>query len=237
MTYNLQKLFFTVAIAVSFSISTLPSYAKDDADTKPKTSKVEKKPKKEKEAKSRSSKKNTEADNKRSNKSGKNSNDKTTKDTSKGSRSNTENTAKDSKKKGAEEKAGEKSTNKGNTETSTKDTDKNSGKTLKTTEQSNVKKRTPANNTAKKQFKNIIVNINKADAKTFSHYLMGIGPVKAKAIIAYRSKNGKFKDIKELLKIEGIGEKVFAGLNKNISLSKGEESAPKAGQSSTKKAK
>ena len=58
----------------------------------------------------------------------------------------------------------------------------------------------------KSQYKKIVVNINKAKAATFSAYLVGIGPVKAKAIVSHRSKNGKFSAIKELMNVEGIGK-------------------------------
>ena len=79
----------------------------------------------------------------------------------------------------------------------------------------------------KSQYKRTTVNINKANAAALSAYLVGIGPVKAKAIVAYRSKNGKFSNIKDIMKVEGVGEGVFKGLKKNISTSRGETSAPK----------
>jgi len=79
----------------------------------------------------------------------------------------------------------------------------------------------------KSQYKRTIVNINKANAAALSAYLVGIGPIKAKAIVAYRSKNGKFSNVKDLMKVEGVGEGVFKGLKKNISTSRGETSAPK----------
>jgi len=79
----------------------------------------------------------------------------------------------------------------------------------------------------KSQYKRTTVNINKANAAALSAYLVGVGPVKAKAIVAYRSKNGKFSNVKDIMKVEGIGEGVFKGLKKNISTSRGETSAPK----------
>ena len=48
------------------------------------------------------------------------------------------------------------------------------------------------------------IDINKADAKTLQQ-LSGIGEKKAQAIIDYRNKVGKIKDIAELSKIDGLG--------------------------------
>ena len=79
----------------------------------------------------------------------------------------------------------------------------------------------------KSQYKSVTVNINKANAPALSAYLMGIGPTRAKAIVSYRSKKGKFSATKDLMEVEGIGEKVYAGLKKNISTSRGETSPPK----------
>lgn len=54
------------------------------------------------------------------------------------------------------------------------------------------------------------ININTVDMKTLQ-LLDGIGEKKAQAIIAYREKIGKFKHLKELEQVPGIGE---ATLNK-----------------------
>ena len=48
------------------------------------------------------------------------------------------------------------------------------------------------------------VNINTAN-QTELESLPGIGPVKAKAILEYRKKNGGFKSVKELTRVDGIG--------------------------------
>ncbi len=48
------------------------------------------------------------------------------------------------------------------------------------------------------------VNINTADAWLLAA-LPGIGETRARAIIAYRQQNGSFRDINELLNVEGIG--------------------------------
>ncbi len=55
------------------------------------------------------------------------------------------------------------------------------------------------------------VNINKADIETLVK-LPGIGPVKAKAIIDYREKIGKFKSLDEITKVKGIGKKTMEKL-------------------------
>lgn len=61
------------------------------------------------------------------------------------------------------------------------------------------------------------VNLNKADAAELET-LSGIGPSKAKAIIEYREQNGPYKQIEDLKKISGIGEKTFEKLQDTISV-------------------
>ncbi|QIR14180.1 ComEA family DNA-binding protein [Shewanella aestuarii] len=61
------------------------------------------------------------------------------------------------------------------------------------------------------------VNINKASASELQA-LKGIGEAKAKAIVDYRTKNGKFTDIKQLMEVSGIGEKLIAQNAANMSL-------------------
>lgn len=51
-----------------------------------------------------------------------------------------------------------------------------------------------------------IVNINKADVATLAT-LKGLGPKRAAKIVLYREKNGKFKAVKDLAKVKGIGVK------------------------------
>ena len=66
-----------------------------------------------------------------------------------------------------------------------------------------------------------MVNINKADAAALMENLPGIGEVKAKAIVDHRKKNGDFKSIDDLLKVQGIGEATFKNIKSEVSTSKG----------------
>ena len=57
-----------------------------------------------------------------------------------------------------------------------------------------------------------MVNLNTADEATLERELIGVGAVKAKAIIEYRAANGPFSSVDELLEVKGI---VAATLDKN----------------------
>ena len=52
------------------------------------------------------------------------------------------------------------------------------------------------------------ININQADAKALTT-LKGIGKDRAVKILEYREKNGPFKKIEDLMKVKGIGKKIF----------------------------
>ena len=58
------------------------------------------------------------------------------------------------------------------------------------------------------------ININQADAKTLTT-LKGIGKDRAVKIIEYREKNGLFQKIEDVMKVKGIGKKIFEK-NKNV---------------------
>ncbi len=58
------------------------------------------------------------------------------------------------------------------------------------------------------------ININRAEAWLLQA-LPGIGNTRANAIIIYRIDNGGFKNINELLKVEGIGQEIFDNI-KNL---------------------
>ena len=62
------------------------------------------------------------------------------------------------------------------------------------------------------------VDINKADAATIAKELQGIGLSRAQAIVAYRDKNGAFKNVDELRKVKGIGAKTLELNRANIRL-------------------
>lgn len=49
------------------------------------------------------------------------------------------------------------------------------------------------------------VDINSASAEEISQVLVGIGPSKAQAIVAYREEFGQFEDVDELINVRGIG--------------------------------
>ena len=68
------------------------------------------------------------------------------------------------------------------------------------------------------------ININTANQQQLES-LNGIGPVKAKAIIDYRTKNGAFKTVDDLKKVSGIGDKTLEKLKKDISVT-GASAAP-----------
>ena len=61
------------------------------------------------------------------------------------------------------------------------------------------------------------VNINTA-GKDELDSLPGIGEKKAELIIEYRTKNGKFKSLKDIVNVKGIGEKTFEKLEPLITI-------------------
>jgi len=53
-----------------------------------------------------------------------------------------------------------------------------------------------------------MININQADVKTLTT-LKGIGKDRAVKIVEYRETNGPFQKIEDLMKVKGIGKKIF----------------------------
>lgn len=71
------------------------------------------------------------------------------------------------------------------------------------------------------------VNINTAN-QTELESLPGIGPVKAKAILEYRKKNGGFKSVDELTRVDGIGPVTLKNARNDIVLDASATSKPTA---------
>lgn len=64
---------------------------------------------------------------------------------------------------------------------------------------------------------NKLVNINTADAGQLEN-LPRVGPKMAQRILDFRKSNGNFKRAQDLMKVKGIGEKVFAKLQPLITI-------------------
>lgn len=62
------------------------------------------------------------------------------------------------------------------------------------------------------------VNLNTATVQDLDA-IKGIGPVKAKAIVDYRTKNGPFKSVDDLKKVSGFGAKTIDKLRKDVAIS------------------
>jgi competence ComEA-like helix-hairpin-helix protein len=65
------------------------------------------------------------------------------------------------------------------------------------------------------------VNINTASVAELQT-LPRIGPQIAQRIVDFRTKNGKFKRVEEIMKVRGIGEKVFEEIKDKITVGSGE---------------
>ena len=74
------------------------------------------------------------------------------------------------------------------------------------------------------------VDINKADAVTLAKELKGVGPAKAKAIVEYRTKNGMFKSVDDLVKVEGIGDRLLAQIRSNLVVGSAADASKKVTQ-------
>lgn len=53
------------------------------------------------------------------------------------------------------------------------------------------------------------VDINTADAATIARELNGVGESRARAIVEYREKNGRFATPDDIMKVSGIGPQVL----------------------------
>lgn len=73
----------------------------------------------------------------------------------------------------------------------------------------------PSGGTSKEAAKDGKVNINTATVEELKT-LKGVGEKKAEAIIEYRKKNGSFKTKEDLMKVRGIGKKLFESFQERI---------------------
>lgn len=62
-----------------------------------------------------------------------------------------------------------------------------------------------------------LINVNTADS-TLLQELNGIGEAKAKEILAYRDKNGRFDNIEDIKNVNGIGDKLYERIKENITV-------------------
>lgn len=70
------------------------------------------------------------------------------------------------------------------------------------------------------------VDINSADAAALEQ-VKGLGPAKAKAIVAYRQAHGPFANVDDLTKVPGIGEKSLARLRSQLTAGRAAKAAAK----------
>ena len=61
------------------------------------------------------------------------------------------------------------------------------------------------------------VNVNTAGAEELQT-LPGVGPATAKAIIAWREENGRFRSVDDLLDVSGIGKATLAKFRDRVSV-------------------
>ena len=73
------------------------------------------------------------------------------------------------------------------------------------------------------------VNINTADAGTIDRVLVGVGPSKAEAIVAYRKANGAFRSADQLAAVKGIGLATIEKNRDRIVVAGGGPAAPRPG--------
>lgn len=75
----------------------------------------------------------------------------------------------------------------------------------------------PTSETVSTTNKSEIININTATIEELVT-LDGIGEAIAKRIVDYRTENGKFTNIEDLMNVSGIGEKKFNAIKKFLSV-------------------
>ena len=76
------------------------------------------------------------------------------------------------------------------------------------------------------------INLNTASESELEA-LKGVGPVKAKAILDYRAKNGPFKTVGDLEKVPGFGKKTVDKLSTDLTVTGGAAPAKVEGKAKT----
>jgi competence protein ComEA len=59
------------------------------------------------------------------------------------------------------------------------------------------------------------VDINRANAEELANALQGVGEARAEAIVEYRSQNGPFASIDDLVQVDGIGTRIV-DMNRDV---------------------
>ena len=76
----------------------------------------------------------------------------------------------------------------------------------------------PQGDLAQEQVQLSSVNINKADIAELQAALFGVGQAKAQAIVDYRTANGDFASVDEILEVKGIGPAILERNRDRLSL-------------------
>ncbi len=63
------------------------------------------------------------------------------------------------------------------------------------------------------------INVNSASAEMMASALPNIGQTRANAIVTYRTENGPFRSIEELVRVSGIGPKIMDGIRDRVKVS------------------
>jgi competence protein ComEA len=66
------------------------------------------------------------------------------------------------------------------------------------------------------------VNINQASAQELANALSGVGMAKAQAIVDYREMHGPFESIQDLVKVSGIGLRIYEMNESKLRLAEGD---------------